>query len=391
MEISHYFEPVDLEGHQYFKQTDKNKLGNLINIYHEKGDFPDLEDVPLAIIGVNEDRAALQNKGCRKAPDIVRDYLYQLYSHWNQLKIADLGNIIKGHTLQDTYFALKEAIAHLVKHNIVPIIIGGSQDLTFANYAAYQDLSKIVNIATIDYQLDLGNNELELDSKSFFSRIILQQPNFLFNFTNIGYQSYFVDQDAITLMHNMFFDLHRLGTVRANMDETEPLIRDADILSFDISAVRHSDAPGSFYAGPNGFTSEEACKICRYAGMSDKMSSFGIYEVNPDLDDRGQTAYLAAQMTWYFIDGFMNRPGDVPEENSDDYVRFVITAGDIDDELIFLKSKKSDRWWMEVQIENKFQHKYWRQQFVPCSYQDYQVALKNEIPDRWWRVHQKLM
>ncbi len=391
MEISHYFEPVDLEGHQYFKQTDKNKLGNLIDIYHEKDDFPDLDDVSLAIIGVTEDRAALQNKGCRKAPDIVRDYLYQLYAHWNQTKIADLGNIIKGHTLQDTYFALKEAIAHLVKHNIVPIIIGGSQDLTFANYTAYQDLSKIVNIATIDYQLDLGNSELELDSKSFFSRIILQQPNFLFNFTNIGYQSYFVDQDAITLMHNMFFELHRLGTVRANMDETEPLIRDADILSFDISAVRHSDAPGSFYSGPNGFTSEEACKICRYAGMSDKLSSFGIYEVNPDLDDRGQTAFLAAQMTWYFIDGFMNRPGDIPEENSDDYVRFVITAGDIDDELIFLKSKKSDRWWMEVQIENKFQHKYWRQQFVPCSYQDYQVALKNEIPDRWWRVHQKLM
>ncbi|NOX86668.1 MAG: formimidoylglutamase [Chlorobi bacterium] len=391
MEISHYFEPVDLEGHQYFKQTDKNKLGNLINVYQQKDDFPDLEDVSIAIIGVTEDRAALQNKGCRKAPDIVRDYLYQLYTHWNQVKTADLGNIIKGHTLQDTYFALKEAIAYLVKHNIVPVIIGGSQDLTFANYTAYQDLSKIVNIATIDYQLDLGNSELELDSKSFFSRIILQQPNFLFNYTNIGYQSYFVDQDAITLMHNMFFELHRLGTVRSNMEEAEPLIRDADILSFDISAVRHSDAPGSFYAGPNGFTSEEACKICRYAGMSDKLSSFGIYEVNPDLDDRGQTAYLAAQMVWYFIDGYMNRPGDIPEENSDDYVRFVITAGDIDDELIFLKSKKSDRWWMEVQIENKFQHKYWRQQFVPCSYQDYQTALKNEIPDRWWRVHQKLM
>jgi len=391
MEISHYFEPVDLDGHQYFKQTDKNRIGNQIDVYQKKDSFPDLKGVSLALIGVNEDRSALQNKGCRKAPDIVRDYFYQLYTHWNQVKLADLGNIIKGHTLHDTYFAMKEAVGYLVKQNIVPIIIGGSQDLTFANYMAYQDLSKIVNIATIDYQLDLGNNELELDSKSFFSRIILQQPNFLFNYTNIGYQSYFVDQDAITLMHNMYFELHRLGVARSNLDETEPLIRDADILSFDISAVRKADAPGSFYSGPNGFSSDEACKISRYAGMSDKLSSFGIYEVNPDLDDHGQTAHLAAQMIWYFIDGFMNRSGDIPEENSEDYVRFVITAGDIDDELIFLKSKKSDRWWMEVQIENKFQHKYWRQQFVPCSYQDYQTALKNEIPDRWWKVHQKLM
>ena len=391
MDISHYFEPVSLEGHEFVKQTDWNRIGNIASVYVQDGDFPDLEGIQLALIGVSEDRGGLQNKGCAKAPDTVRDSFFRMYSHWNRLNLADLGNIKRGNTIQDTYFAVKEVVAALLSNDIVPIIIGGSHDLTYANYLAYQDIGQIVNIATIDQQFDLGNDESDLNSQSFLSHIILHQPNYLFNYANIGYQSYHVDQDAISLMNNLYFDVYRLGNMRTGIEEAEPIIRDADILSFDISSVRQSDAPGSYYTGPNGFYGEEACRICRYAGMSDKLSSFGLYEINPEYDNHGQTAQLAAQMIWYFIDGFMNRNDDMPEAKTEDYIKFTVTAGNGDEDLVFLKSKKSERWWMEVQTDTKFMNKYKRHQYVPCSYQDYQNALNHDIPDRWWKVQQKLM
>ena len=391
MDISVYFEPIDRAGHDLSGQADQNRLGNLISSYLEKDKFPNLDNIKLAFVGVTEDRAALQNKGCALAPDRVRDHLYNLFSHWNTIKIADLGNIIRGNTIDDTYSAVKDVVSQLVKQNIIPIILGGSQDLTYANYLAYENLGKVINFVAVDPRFDLGHDEDELNARSYLSRIILHQPNFLFNYTNLGYQSYYVDGDAVALMKNLYFDATRLGNARANIEDIEPMVRNADVLSFDISAIRQSDAPGTFYANPNGFFGEEACRICRYAGMNDKLSSIGFYEFNPKFDKNGQTASLMAQMIWYFIDGFFNRQHELPEENMEGYIRFMVNFEDYNDELVFLKSKKTERWWMEVQTKNKIQEKYRRHKFIPCSYQDYQNALNHEVPDRWWKLHQKFM
>ena len=391
MDISIYFDPTDREGHDLSGQADRNRLGNLISCHSEKDNFPNLDGIEIALLGVKEERGALKNKGCADGPDRVRDYFYNLFSHWNGVKIADLGNLKNGHSVEDTYFALKDVVAELIKQDILPIILGGSQDLTYANYLAYQNLGKVINFASIDPVFDIGHDEHELTSRSYLSRIILHQPNYLFSFTNIGYQSYYVDQDAVVLMKNLYFDSNRLGNVRSNMEESEPMIRNADFVSFDISAIRKSDAPGNFYGNPNGFFGEEACKLSRYAGMSDKLSSIGFYEFNPAYDQDGQTASLLAQMIWYFIDGYMNRQHDLPEDNMENYIRFMVNVEAFEDQLIFLKSKKTARWWLEIQTQNKIRKKYRRHQFVPCSYQDYQNALNHEVPDRWWKLQQKLM
>jgi len=389
MDISTYLEPIvseDLED----SNTGRFRIGDIIHKYTSESGFPDLDQIDVAIIGVGEDRATL-NKGCGKAPDEIRGWFYDLFSHWNNFQIADLGNLKNGHHIDDTYFALKEVISELLKSNIVPMIMGGGHDLTYANYLAYENIGRVINITTVDPIFDLGHDEHELNSKSYLSRIILHQPNFLFNYTNIGYQTYFVDQDSLVLMKNLYFDINRLGNVRADMEEVEPMVRNADILSIDVSSIRHSDAPASDKAMPNGFAGEEMCRICRYAGMSDKLSSIGFYELNPALDSNGQSAHLFAQMMWYFLDGFSNRRNDFPESNGEDYIRFNVQIDDFEDELVFLKSKKTDRWWMVVGSKDLVNQKYKRHQFVPCSYYDYQTALNQEVPDRWWKVQQKLM
>jgi len=390
LDFSEFFEPVDLSRFSREEKYHSTQIGGMLSAHTSQHGWPELNDVNIVIIGVCEDRRAQHNHGCAIAPDHVREYLYRLFAgEWN-LKCADLGNINAGNTPGDTDFALKTVMGELLKRNKLPIIIGGSQDLTYAQYLAYEKVEQTVNAVAIDPQFDLGKAGEELNSNSWLSKMILQQPNFLFNFSNIGYQTYFVEQTAIELMQKLNFDIHRLGLSQAKMEDLEPIIRNADLVSFDISAVRQSEAPGNENASPNGFYGDEACQIARYAGISDKCSSFGIYEINPAFDRKGATAHLAAQMIWCFLEGYYNRKKDFPFGDASDYTKYRVFLKDHNHEIIFLKSSRSDRWWMEVPYPPNQKLRFERHALVPCTYNDYEEACKEEMPDRWWQTFQKL-
>ncbi len=388
--MQEFFSPIDISKLSGTGQYTAASYGTLINSYTKNGEFPGLENIQLAIIGLNEDRKSLNNEGCGLAPDYVRENLYKLFQGNYSTKIADLGNIKQGNTIEDSYFAVTDVLSQLLKKNIIPIIIGGGQDLTYCNYTAYKSLEQTINIVAIDSCFDIGDGDKELNSQSYLSKIILHKPNILFNYSNVGYQTYFVEQNAIELMDKLYFDSYRLGQVRANIEDVEPIVRNADVVSFDISAVRQSDAPGNGNASPNGFYGEEACQIARYAGLSDKLSSIGFYEINPAFDTNKQTAHLVAQMIWYFIDGFYNRKQDYPIVDKSEYTKYRVSIKDHDHEIIFYKSNKSDRWWMDVPYPVNHQIKYERHHMVPCSYRDYETACRDEMPDKWWQTYQKL-
>lgn len=388
--MQEYFTPLDISQFTGTKQYTATSYGKLINAYTAEGDFPDLDTVQLAIIGVEEDRKAVNNEGCGLAADYVREHLYKLFQGNYTAKIADLGNIRKGNSIEDTYFAVTDVLSALLKKNIVPILIGGSQDLTYCNYLAYLKMEQTINIVSVDSAFNIGDGDKELNSESYLSKIILHKPNILFNHSNVGYQTYFVEQNAIELMDKLYFDAHRLGQVRKRMEDVEPIVRNADVLSFDISAIRQSDAPGNGNASPNGFYGEEACQITRYAGMSDKLSSIGFYEINPAFDNNKQTAHLAAQMIWYFIDGFYNRKQDYPIVDKSEYTKYRVSITNHEHEIVFYKSNKSDRWWMDVPYPMNHKIKFERHHMVPCSYSDYETACRDEMPDKWWQTFQKL-
>lgn len=391
MDISLYFEPVP----EFILSNlvpGKPVIGNVIKVFNEGGGFPDTSEYDIAIFGVPDERGAVNNDGCEHAPDEFRKYIYELFpGAWNA-RIADLGNLKKGHTDNDTIFALAEVMSFLIGNKIFPIVIGGSQSLTFGMYKAYESLEKIINISVIDPRFDLGGGSpAELHSQNYLSKIILLKPNYLFNFTNIGYQTYFVDQSEIELMNKLLFDSYRLGQINNDFREIEPLVRNADLISFDMGAIRAADAPGNGNTSPNGFTGEQACQIARYAAMSDKLSSIGFFESNPLFDHNGITSYLLAEVVWYILEGISQRKRDYPSVNSDDFIKYTVPTADFKDGIVFYKSRKTDRWWMEVICGNDNQLKYASHYMVPCSYNDYLTACNNEIPDRWWQVYQKLM
>ncbi|MCK5338350.1 MAG: formimidoylglutamase [Bacteroidales bacterium] len=391
MDIAIYFKAVDTEMLPDEGDFPGKRYSDIVDIYNQQGNFPDLSDTDIAIFGVSEDRNSVNNEGCAFGADVVRKHLYRLFTGNEEVKIADLGNIIQGYSVDDTYFAVTNVVAGLVMNGIIPVIIGGGQDLSYAVYRAYEQLGQIINIVAVDPMFDLGKDSGEIDSRSYLSKIILHQPNYLFNYTNVGYQSYFVDNDAVDLMNKLYFDIYRLGNVRENMDDVEPVVRNADMLSIDISSVRSADAPGNGNAIPNGFNGEDLCRIVRYAGLSDKLSSIGFYEYNPAYDPREQTAMLLSQALWYFLEGYYQRKDDYPARARDQYVKFHVKIQDHKEEIIFYKSKKSERWWMEVPVETDLMTKYERHYMVPCSHRDYENAMDNNIPDRWWQVFQKMM
>ncbi len=394
MSLVDFFTPVDLKKIAPKKGYYTSHLGMKIDCY--AGDFPDLENTKphIALMGVLEDRNSVDNSGCALGPDYIREKLYQLNEGGYTVKIADLGNIRQGASVTDTYFAIKTVVAELIKKDIVPVIIGGGQDLTYAQYMAYEALEQKVDVLTIDALFDMDDDfselSLETTSASYLNRIFLHEPNYLFNFSNLGYQTYFASQDSLRVMEKLFFDVHRLGELSGQISVAEPIIRNASMVSFDIGAVRSSDAPGNTNATPNGFYGEEACQLCRYAGFSDKLSSIGFYEFNPAYDNNGQTAMLIAQMIWYFIDGYYNRKKDFPLKPRSQYLIYKTSLKHDDHELVFIKSKKSDRWWMQVPYPTGGS-KNERFHLVPCRYEDYNTAVSGEMPDLWWRTYQKLV
>lgn len=361
-------------------------LGRRMTLHQEVEGIPDLEDVKIALIGIAEDRGSKFNRGCEKGPDEIRKYFYQLlFGTWD-FPVADLGNIYRGETLEDTLAAVRIVVEELRRVDVIPVLLGGSQDLTYGAYRGYDRLEQTVNLVSIDNRFDLGQHLDGFHSGNFLSHIVLNKPYNLFNFSNLGYQTYFIPQDEIDLMERMHFETHRLGRLRSDLSEVEPVVRDADMISFDLSAVRQGDSPGTASSSPNGFSGEEACAIARYSGLSDKVSCFGIYEYNPSLDIQGMSAHLAAQMVWYFIEGVQQRRGDYPFASKNDYTKFTVLVDEGDLELIFYKSPLSERWWIEVPIH---QSQHMRHALIPCNANDYQQALEGSIPDRWWKAQQR--
>lgn len=383
MDLDIYFQ--QLESKEYKKGT----LGSFTDFHSEHG-FPNWEEADIAIFGVNEDRRSVGNSGCSNSPDVIREQLFNLFHHNKSVKIADLGNILPGATVEDTYHAVSDVVGSLVKKNVLVIILGGSQDLTFANYMAYEKLEQTVNLVCIDDKFDLGEESEEINSRTFVNNIILHQPCYLFNYGHIGHQSYLVAPQHLKLMDDLYFDAVRLGETQSSLQNAEPVVRNADIVSVDVSSIRSSEMSANENAGPNGFYGEEICQLMRYAGMSDKLSSIGFYEYNSEIDQNKLSSKLMGQMIWCVIDGYASRKKDYPIGTKEKYTRYRVHVEGTEHELVFYKSDKTDRWWMDIPYPPHDRIKFERHHLVPCAYEEYQFACEGNVPDLWWKTYRKL-
>lgn len=376
-----FLSPLNSDILDFVNELSSQHLGSKM-VLHTKSDFPDLDKIKIAVIGVIENRGDIN-----ATSDVnlfhIRKELYSLFpGNWD-VSIADLGDINSGNTKEDTYFALQKVSETLIKNKILPIIIGGSQDLTYPIYRAYDQLEQMVNLVAIDSKFDFGKEDEFVYATSYLTNIILNEPNNLFNYSNIGFQTYFNSQEEIDLIEKLFFDAYRLGDISNNIIIAEPVFRDADIVVVDLTSVKSSDSGNFITFTPNGFTGKEICSLSRYSGISDKVSSFGVFNHN----NSKQEAVLIAQIIWYFIEGFHYRSNEYPFGDKENYLKYIIPFDN--EELIFYKSNKTDRWWLEVSFSSVSNNKLKRNTLLPCSYDEYLLACNQELPERWWKVQRK--
>ena len=379
MDLKLFFSPISAT--LASQESTTNSFCKSIYLNYEK--VLDYKNADIAIIGIEENR-----KRSMSPSDVIREKLYALKKGSGKYNIVDFGNLRKGVDVSETQLRLQEVCQYLLQHNTLPVIVGGTHDFDYAQYRAYEDMGKLISFLNVDAFLDM---EDRLDErKNHIQKILLHDPNYLFHYSHIGYQSYLIDRESIDTLEKLYFETYRVGSLRSNMQEIEPIIRNADMMSFDIAAIKSEDAPGSHAAQPFGLTGEEACQICWYAGINEKLSSVGFYEYDPEYDDLKQkTASVVATMIWYFIEGYYHRKNE-QHFKSNDYLKYVVSMPSEELSLHFYKSKLSEKWWMEVPYP-KGKEQYARDCIVPCSYQEYQEATKGEVPERYITTHAKLI
>ena len=352
-------------------------IGKNIKIHTEKSGLPEIEGTKIAIIGIEEIRNSFFPTEKYNLENF-RKAFYRLFpGNWN-FQISDLGNLPNGAEPEDTYFAIKEISIHLRQLNIVTVIIGGSHDIIYPLYESYKINNQLVNIVSVDNQFDFSQEEELVSGRSYMSKIIMKQPNYLNNYTNLGYQSFLIAQEELDLIEKLHFDSIRLGLLLDKVSIAEPYLRDADITGFDMKVLSWEAAQNSS-GNPNGIDSRTICSLARYAGLSDRLTSFGIFELFPTIIfDK-----LIAQILWYFIEGFNCRFDEYPVLTSQGYGRYTVTLSDR--ELVFYQSEKSKRWWIEITNEDYLNNKIERSTLLSCTHQDYLDACNDRLPDRWWK------
>lgn len=376
--INEFLNPVDDQIKEFASQLDAFTIG--ANIKFET----DLQPNSLVIVGVKESRNGDQVYNEQLDFEGIRQQFYQLKKGNWHLPIYDLGDLNPGASVNDTYFAFQKILEEIIKQKCVAIILGGTSDLIYSQYRAYDSVKANVNLSVIDNRFRLGIDSEPLNAQNYLSKIIAEPPHNLFEYCHYGFQTYFVAQEELDLMEHLNFDVKRLGKLIDQIEEAEPEFRTSDAIALNLESIQSSDFKSTIHASPNGFNAREICALTRYAGINNKVQSFGVYNYKAkkiETDDM-----LIAEILWYFIEGKNIAPQDFSVEDQTVYEKFYVQIPEQD--ITFYHNLITDQWWLELKDMNDSVEE--GSQIIPCSHQDYLSSLEGKIPDRWWKSYKKL-
>ena len=336
--------------------------------------IPDLESTNVCIIGLDEYRNSFFQSSAQDLDSLRREFYKLKFSNW-KLSISDLGNLPNGNTVDDTYHALYEICKELLSKKIVLIIIGGSNDLIYPIFKSFDSYSDKVNIVSIDNQFDLYQESELVSGRTYMNKIIIDDSNSLNDFTNIGYQRHLCSHDELQLMEKLFFEYISLGEISENNMKAEPIMRNSNIVGFDMKSLSFSASFDQNEGNPNGIDSRLACILTKYAGQSNKTNFLGLFE----LSNNKVSSKLYSEIIWYFLDGVDKRIIESDFNDSQTFNKYIVQTSGRD--IIFYKSKISEKWWMLVDTSKNKSISY-----LPCLESDYLDALNDNIPIRWLKA-----
>jgi hypothetical protein len=366
MQIDSYFEPVP-KLHPPSSNL-STAWGQRIDSYTDS--FPDLApaDIALFTIGVSDKGVA------------IREALYALQTRDIPFQLADLGHFPL--TAQQGKKQLSDVSNTIFEENITPIFIAQSPLPQQSIYNSLRSRQHWLNLTHVNESIPLETQ----GQGNYLNKMILETQSPPLHYSHLAYQNYYVPLTILKALEEHYYDHYRLGALRDNFHQVEAVLRGTHLLSFSLQALRQSEAPACATPSPNGLYAEEACQIARYAGLSHRLKGWGLVDYLSQNDSRQQTAQLLAQMIWYFVEGYYHRQHETPLSDKSHYVKYNVNLEQEGHELVFWKSKKSGRWWMEVPFptHQKGSH------IMPCTYEDYQLAHDGKLPERWLKTYQRL-
>ena len=382
-EINHYLEAIENIWNPIYGISNDESLRNNTLLYNGNKKQLEETDCNIVLIGVPEDRNSADINQCSKSPDEIRKILYGLRG-LRGIKLLDAGNI-RGKKVNDRYNALKETAKWFLNKNKILIILGGTQELTVPVFEYLASIKNKVNLTVCDAMIDLDFSRKDFSSRAWLQIITENYKKSLEDLTIMGVQNYLITEQLENYINKEYHDIIRLSDIRgANMNKSEVPLRDSDIISLDFRTIVGKNTFSENIVSPHGIEPYEACKLCHYAGLSEKLSVMGLFETTIDnKTENAPNAALAAQMLWHFMDGVAGRNYDFPSENSIIYKNYMVFLESVGKEIRFHNNSANGRWWMEVPAdegENKI---------FSCNHEEYLIAMDNELPDKWWRLFMK--
>ncbi len=269
----------------------------------------------VALLGLADDTGVVMNHGragARRGPHAFRAAIarYGVASPMDERsarpaypRVFDAGDILIGADLAETHARITEATLAILELGMFPIAIGGGHDLTFPFVRAVSRVFGTLRGLYLDAHLDV---RAEPGSGMPFRALLESRAA-------SALWAWGINPLANTGEHAAWF-AGAGGSVLPLAAAPGPVPgppTQPSFVSLDMDVVDCAFAPGVSAANPCGATPAQVGAWVDHLSRDPSVRCFDIMELNPEHDDDGRTARLAAHLFLRFLRGLSER---LPEE-----------------------------------------------------------------------------
>lgn len=291
------------------RSHDANDRWLVQDIDFDEEAYPDATHI---LVGCPQDEGVRRNNGrtgTSEAPHGIRAHLYRLQTpQQSGIQLVDAGDISETDCLDKAHEALTKTVSRFLKDDKKVIVLGGGNDISFADVRGLSGVEKDISAINIDAHLDMriahemtsGTpyrrliEEGNLEANHFYEFGIRPESNasfYLENAEKLGVQIYQLPQ----LLEN--------GVTQSFQKILDEIDQRPLFLGLDMDSVQAADAPGVSASSPTGFSGREVMQLIQLARQKENLRLFEITEVNPKFDVDNRTVKLAAQCIYRFLFG----------------------------------------------------------------------------------------
>ncbi len=277
------------------------------------------EDRRIILLGFPSDEGVRRNggrPGAAAACDRIRHWLYRLTpdgSAWEDHRrvleeMADLGNLRCSGDLEHDQQVLGNVVCELLRHQRMPVILGGGHETTFGHFLGYVRANQQVSIVNIDAHPDVRPlQDGRGHSGSPFRQALEHASGACRSYTVLGLNRFATAAAHLEYLHERQAEYCWSGQLTHERAHDAFQLAAPVLATFDLDVLDQESAPGVSAPNPQGISKSVWLTLARSAGRSAAVRSLDIVELNPRFDRDDQTARLAALTLWQFTRGLAER------------------------------------------------------------------------------------